>query len=353
MNMTQIFLYDYTGKGLDPSRLKLADTPPPWRTCGKRPVKSSKPKAKAKLVARQMSPWQVDRGSSYLAEEREASMVDASLMLRRPLLVTGNAGVGKSSLAYSVAWQLGLGNVLRWNITSRSTLKEALYEYDAVSRLHDVALKEKSKGNPEDIGSYVTLGPLGTALLPNPDGRYFPRVLLIDEIDKADADLPSDLLHVLEEGSFEVSEIVRHNAGKVENCEIAVRTIEGNTVQIPASGQIAASDFPLVIMTSNGERDFPAAFKRRCLPLEIFRPKNDKLISIVARHLGEAVSKSERVAKLISDFSKQGESALLATDQLLSAIHLLNSLKLEDQQWNDLRENIWRGLNDAPNLDAP
>ena len=233
--MNRIYVDEYEGSGLDPSPLKYADIPPPWRAWGK-----LRKGSKSKRIARTMSTWQQERGKAYLANQPEADLVNASLVLRRPLLVSGSAGVGKSSLAYSVAWQLGLGNVLRWNITSRSTLKDALYEYDAVSRLHDVALKEKAKGDPDQIGGYISIGPLGTALLPTNSAGYFPRVLLIDEIDKADADLPSDLLHVLEEGSFEIPEIARHNAGQPNASELEVRTIEGETVTIPASGQVTS-----------------------------------------------------------------------------------------------------------------
>lgn len=125
-------------------------------------------------------------------------MVNAALYLRRPLLVTGNPGTGKTSLAYSVAYELDLGEVLYWPITTRTTLKDGLYNYDAVGRLQDAKL------NPDDslnrIGKYITLGPLGTALLPSER----PRVLLIDEIDKSDVDLPNDLLHVFENGEYTI-----------------------------------------------------------------------------------------------------------------------------------------------------
>lgn len=341
--MNRIFVHDYRGSGMDPSPLKHADVPPPWRAGSvSKPAGSRK-----KRLARPMSEWQKKRGSEYVADQREAELVTASLILRRPLLVTGSAGVGKSSLAYSVAWQLGLGNVLRWNVTSRSTLKDALYEYDAVSRLHDVALKGDSKGNPERVGDYITLGPLGVALLPVLQPGYFPRVLLIDEIDKGDADLPSDLLHVLEEGVFEISEISRHSGNRATDV-VAVRTIEGDSAEIPTVGRVVATDFPLVVMTSNGERDFPAAFKRRCIPLEVYRPNSDKLRTIVQQHLGAAVETDQRVKDLIHSFADRGKSSLLATDQLLNSIHLLSALNLDDAGWTRFRENLWRDLNELP-----
>src|SRR5205807_37026 len=95
---------------------------------------------------------------------------------------------------------------LRWSINSRSTLQEGLYHYDALARLRDANLEQLDKTRAEvDIGRYLKLGPLGTALLPSSR----PRVLLIDEIDKSDIDLPNDLLHVFEEGSYEIPELLR------------------------------------------------------------------------------------------------------------------------------------------------
>ena len=152
------------------------------------------------------------RGLRYQVEPAEAERVNAALYLRRPLLVTGEPGTGKSSLAYAVAAELGLGEVLRWPITSKSTLRDGLYHYDAIGRLQEANLSEiKARHQhgavpaPVDIGSYVRLGPLGTALLPGAR----PRVLLVDELDKSDIDLPNDLLDVFEEGEFTIPELAR------------------------------------------------------------------------------------------------------------------------------------------------
>lgn len=141
------------------------------------------------------------------------NMVNAALYLRRPLLVTGKPGTGKTSLAYAVAYELKLGTVLPWYITARSTLQEGLYRYDAIARLQDVQMGDKSK----DIGRYIQLGPLGTALLPS----HRPRVLLIDEIDKSDINLPNDLLNLFEEGEFEIPELARISK---EMDQVQVRT---------------------------------------------------------------------------------------------------------------------------------
>src|SRR5262249_40832488 len=121
--------------------------------------------------------------------------VNAALHLRRPLLLTGRPGSGKSTVIESIAAELGLGAPLRWHITSRRTLAEALYRYDALGRVH----AERLDGT-DDIAEFLQLGPLGTALLPDKK----PRALLIDELDKSDIDLPGDLLEILERGEYEI-----------------------------------------------------------------------------------------------------------------------------------------------------
>jgi MoxR-like ATPase len=143
----------------------------------------------------------LSRGQIFQASEKENDFVNSALYLRLPLLVTGKPGTGKSSLAYAVAHELKLGRVLRWPITSRSTLQEGLYRYDAIGHIQEANLTRKMP----DIGQFIRLGPLGTALLPS---RY-PHPLLIDEIDKSDIDLPNDLLNIFEEGEFEIPELAR------------------------------------------------------------------------------------------------------------------------------------------------
>ena len=139
------------------------------------------------------------RAKAYVPEDVVAQRANAAIYLRRPLLVTGRPGTGKSTLAHSIAWELRLGPVLYWPITSRAQLQDSLYRYDAVGRLQEANLRRLEHGglptNP--IGNFITLGPLGTALV----ARRRPRVLLIDEFDKSDIDLPNDLLNVLEEGA--------------------------------------------------------------------------------------------------------------------------------------------------------
>ncbi len=155
---------------------------------------------------------QQQKGATFKARPEEIDLVNAALYLRRPLLITGKPGTGKTSLAYAVAHELKLGEVLYWPITTRTTLKDGLYNYDAIGRLQDSQQKEQAfegSGNTlQDIGKYIRLGPLGTALLPVTNLKR-PRILLIDEIDKSDIDLPNDLLHAFEEGRYRIPELER------------------------------------------------------------------------------------------------------------------------------------------------
>jgi MoxR-like ATPase len=284
---------------------------------------------------------------AYQADDTEINLINLALHLRRPLLVTGQPGVGKSTLAYSVAHELGLGPVLRWPITSRSTLQDGLYQYDAVGRLQEISMQREaaSAGRPEDdggartgIGSYVRLGPLGTALLP----RRRPRVLLIDEIDKSDIDLPNDLLNVFEEGEFIIPELAR-----LREHQVTVMTADPEGSATLAGGQVRCAEFPFVVLTSNAERDFPMAFLRRCIRLEIPLPSQEKLARMVAAHL-EPASPEVTAAReqLIAKFISKQQTAVLANDQLLNALLMATAAGLwdSDQGYRLIDEHLLRSL---------
>ncbi|WP_327319645.1 AAA family ATPase [Streptomyces sp. NBC_01235] len=253
----------------------------------------------------------------YLIGEEQVEVVNAALRLRRPLLVTGAPGTGKSSLAHAIAAELGLGPVLVWPVNTRATLTDALYRYDAIGRL-----RERQEGT-DDIGSFVRLGPLGTALATRHEGR--PRLLLIDELDKSDLDLPNDLLFVLEEGEFTIPELARLPA---QQAQIDVH-VQGSQEKVRVrQGTVRCQDFPFVVITSNGEREFPPAFLRRCVRLELPEPDQQQLERIVRAHFSQDLPDLDaqwpRVERLVSSFITDRDARGLATDQLLHAVHLLH-----------------------------
>lgn len=293
------------------------------------------------------------RGETFQVRPEEVKMVNAALYLRRPLLVTGKPGTGKSSLAYAVARELMLGEVLYWPITTRTTLKDGLYNYDAIARLQEVKQLEKQNSSElseaakkqqlKAIEKYITLGPLGTALLESKK----PRVLLIDEIDKSDIDLPNDLLAIFEEGRFEIPELVRI---KEEVDRVTVRTAytdeEEEITKKDLSykikdGRVNCKAFPFVILTSNGERDFPAPFLRRCLSLTMKVPRKEDLVRIITAHFDKEIAvKDDRTLSndsldaLVEDFIENRDSGkTLATDQLLNALFIVTKgrISAEDE----------------------
>ena len=316
----------YTGAGDPHDGIEDLPAPPSWRTFKGGATLLDTPADDDPGRSRKLGDSQV----RPVPSQREIQMINAALFLRRPLLVTGRPGTGKSSLAYEVAKELKLGPVLRWPITSRSTLQDGLYRYDAIGRLQEENLNQlRRSGSADrrgadaasghaatDIGRHIRLGPLGTALLP----YRKPRVLLIDEVDKGDFDLPNDLLNVFEEGEFEIEELARLPR---ETRVVPVMTGDRDTVVDIERGQVRCAAFPFVVMTSNGERDFPRAFLRRCLRLNLLPPDEARLRAIVAAHLGTeaAADAEERIGRFLSLQSRSE----VTTDQLLNAVYLATS----------------------------
>jgi MoxR-like ATPase len=303
----------YRGGGEPHDGMQNLPEPPPWR----------------RFAHGQRS---VDRARVYQIGPDEVNIVNAALRLRKPLLVTGKPGSGKTSLADSIAYELKLGPVLRWPITSRSSLADGLYSYDAIGRLHDASLRSGEHHSDGDIGRYVRLGPLGTALLP----RDLPRVLLIDELDKSDIDLPNDLLSVFEDGEFSIRELERLPE---EQQEVEVYTADSGRPARIHRGVVACQSFPVVVITSNGEREFAPAFRRRCLQVDLKQPSKERLAAIIAAHIGpDALAQS---TTLIEEFVKLGDRGNMATDQLLNALFLVTS---GEQPPDEIRKKLPEAL---------
>ena len=246
--------------------------------------------------------------TSYVATEDLKVAVNAAVTLRRPLLVKGEPGTGKTVLAEEIAAALG-APLISWNIKSTTRAHQGLYEYDAVARLRDGQL-----GDPRvhDIANYIRKGKLWEAFT----SPTLP-VLLIDEIDKADIEFPNDLLQELDRMEFHVYET-------------------GETVR--------AAERPVVVITSNNEKDLPDAFLRRCFFHYIRFPDRDTMQAIVDVHFpGIQQSLVSRALAMFYEIREvPGLKKKPSTSELLDWLKLLmhEDMPLEVLAGGDIRQAI-------------
>jgi MoxR-like ATPase len=252
----------------------------------------------------------------YIPSPELIEAVNLAIYLKRPLLLKGEPGCGKTRLALAVAHELGLPYE-EWYVKSTSRARDGLYTYDAISRLRDAQLVSagiediKHVQNPS---SYVKLQPLGRAFC-----NECRTVVLIDEIDKADIDFPNDLLLELDELRFIVEE-----------------TEEEFTAKAP----------PIVFITSNDEKELPDAFLRRCLFHYEEFPSSERLLKIVdvhfnnpSRRLAEVAIKRFVKLRKEMDSYKQDSGKKVSTSELLDWFNVLNSYP-EDEVLEKLNQEI-------------
>ena len=185
---------------------------------------------------------------TYLTNDALEAAVNCALALERPLLVKGEPGTGKTLLAQAIAESLGL-ELIHWPVKSTTRAQDGLYIYDTVQRLYDARFGD---GDVKDIRRYIKLGPLGRSFASSER-----KVILIDEVDKADLEFPNDLLHELDRMRFVVGE---------------------------TGDEVVARDRPVVIITSNNEKELPDAFLRRCVFHFIDFPDAELMKRIVRVH---------------------------------------------------------------------
>ena len=240
-------------------------------------------------------------GKPYDPSDPLLEAVNVALACRMPLLLTGEPGCGKTDLAWAVASVLDRDRgddrareLLECHVRSDTRARDLLYHYDAVARFSDGQLDDlDAQERVREPANYVTLQPLGRALV-----SPHRRVVLIDEIDKAQRDLPNDLLRALDERKFEIPELAAREAGEQGGTGVHSHGHELRAIMAPP----AAAEPSLLVITSNVERQLPEPFLRRCVFYHIEFPGEERLRQILAAHFPDAGGEARK--KVLKVFLK-------------------------------------------------
>ncbi len=284
---------------------------------------------------------------SYVIEPEKAKIVNFAIQLGRPLLVEGEAGCGKTRLAHFITEELGLKTTIEATVRSSSRASDLLYRFDAIRRLQDSQVTKGDAAREARFAhNYVRLQPLGEAI--QKSGR---RVVLIDEIDKGDMDYPNDLLQVLDRFQFDIDEIPESESEIAEREVGFGHTVKGHGVR------------PIVLFTSNREKQLPKPFLRRCLYLELTFPEDPELLAeIVRKNLtsrrddrgplaGLPDISEEIIRAAVMSFQALRQRALdnrahkpPATAELIDWVHILHWVGADVKSVRDSEPPYWQTL---------